>query len=289
MIREKYFAKGQTCPVLISCGQDPRSPHEQRRSATASASTTIWRPARRRSTSSERAHRLPMPRARARARRRHVWRSHEARSRSANSWAITPAMRAAAHHKTGALLSPRSIIHTCPTVAAAMELYGRARRGEGGDDLDEIEKRASPACRRVEPQAASAVSQRISIKHVRGTRQPAAMLAAIANPAPMPAAGSSSSTKNRSSDIHAVIWAMCTRCDPPNDIDYIHGAWSTRSIRCCDPRLMKNNRPSVNACRPWGWKDEFPRQRSKSRSSEPGHDPLARIFRDISNYRKTSR
>ncbi|HTK35333.1 MAG TPA: UbiD family decarboxylase [Caulobacteraceae bacterium] len=54
------------------------------------------------------------------------------------------------------------------------------------------------------------------------------------------------------SNIHDVIWAMSTRCDPPNDIDYIRRAWSTP----LDPMLTgppwENNRAVVDACRPWG-------------------------------------
>jgi len=61
------------------------------------------------------------------------------------------------------------------------------------------------------------------------------------------------------SNIHDVIWAMSTRCDPAKDIDYIHGLWSTP----LDPLLREppyeNNRAIVNACRPWAWKDQFPR------------------------------
>ena len=61
------------------------------------------------------------------------------------------------------------------------------------------------------------------------------------------------------SNIFDVIWAMSTRCDPPEDIDYIRRAWSTP----LDPLLRKppyyNNRAIVDACRPWGWKDEFPK------------------------------
>ncbi len=55
-----------------------------------------------------------------------------------------------------------------------------------------------------------------------------------------------------------VIWAMSTRCDPPNDIDFIRRAWSTP----LDPLLrappFENNRAVVDACKPWGWKDAFP-------------------------------
>jgi len=61
------------------------------------------------------------------------------------------------------------------------------------------------------------------------------------------------------SNLNDVIWAMSTRCDPPNDIDYIRGHWSTP----LDPMLRtapyENNRAIVNACKPWGWKDEFPK------------------------------
>jgi 4-hydroxy-3-polyprenylbenzoate decarboxylase len=60
------------------------------------------------------------------------------------------------------------------------------------------------------------------------------------------------------SNIHDVIWAMSTRCDPPNDTDYIRGAWSTP----LDPLLFQapweNNRAIVNACRPWGRISSFP-------------------------------
>jgi 4-hydroxy-3-polyprenylbenzoate decarboxylase len=60
------------------------------------------------------------------------------------------------------------------------------------------------------------------------------------------------------SNIHDVIWAMSTRCDPPNDIDYIRNCWSTP----LDPMLTgppwQNNRAVVDACRPWGRLATFP-------------------------------
>ncbi len=59
-------------------------------------------------------------------------------------------------------------------------------------------------------------------------------------------------------DMFDVIWAVSTRCDPPNDIDFIRRAWSTP----LDPLLQgppyENNRAIVDACRPYGWKDKFP-------------------------------
>jgi 4-hydroxy-3-polyprenylbenzoate decarboxylase len=61
------------------------------------------------------------------------------------------------------------------------------------------------------------------------------------------------------SNIHDVIWAMSTRCDPAADIEVLHRLWSTP----LDPLLRappyESNRAVIDACRPWGWKDEFPR------------------------------
>ena len=61
------------------------------------------------------------------------------------------------------------------------------------------------------------------------------------------------------SNMFDVVWAMSTRCDPPEDIQYIKRSWSTP----LDPLLREppwhNNRAIVDACRPYGWKDEFPK------------------------------
>ncbi len=61
------------------------------------------------------------------------------------------------------------------------------------------------------------------------------------------------------SNMFDVVWAMSTRCDPPEDIQYIKRAWSTP----LDPLLRtppwQNNRSVVDACRPYDWRDEFPK------------------------------
>ncbi len=60
------------------------------------------------------------------------------------------------------------------------------------------------------------------------------------------------------SSIHDVTWAMATRCDPAEDIDIVRGAWSGP----LDPRKKLgdnyNSRALVDACRPFEWIDEFP-------------------------------
>lgn len=55
-----------------------------------------------------------------------------------------------------------------------------------------------------------------------------------------------------------VIWAMASRCDPDEDIDFIRRAWSG----ALDPRKKAgdnfNSRAVVDATRPFDWRNEFP-------------------------------
>ena len=56
-----------------------------------------------------------------------------------------------------------------------------------------------------------------------------------------------------------VLWSMCTRCDPREDVTLLHGAWSTHldpmAYSRDDPR---NSRVVVDACRPFKRRDTFP-------------------------------
>jgi len=60
------------------------------------------------------------------------------------------------------------------------------------------------------------------------------------------------------SNLDQVLWAMCTRCDPVEDIDFIKRAWSGP----LDPRLPKgrtaSSRAIIDACRPFEMLGEFP-------------------------------
>ncbi len=60
------------------------------------------------------------------------------------------------------------------------------------------------------------------------------------------------------SNLFDVNWAMNTRCDPAEDIDVVRNTWSG----ALDPRKKVgdnlNSRALVDACRPFEWKDEFP-------------------------------
>ena len=65
------------------------------------------------------------------------------------------------------------------------------------------------------------------------------------------------------SDLEKLIWAMVTRTDPKESIDFISNAWDSPA----DPRLppeqraIRNNTHSVaviDACKPFHWRDKFP-------------------------------
>jgi 4-hydroxy-3-polyprenylbenzoate decarboxylase len=66
------------------------------------------------------------------------------------------------------------------------------------------------------------------------------------------------------SNLEELMWAMLTRSDPATSIDIIHGCWSTP----LDPRIppwerergnFTNNRAIIDACRPYHWRDQFPK------------------------------
>jgi 4-hydroxy-3-polyprenylbenzoate decarboxylase len=66
------------------------------------------------------------------------------------------------------------------------------------------------------------------------------------------------------SNLEELVWAMLTRSDPASSIDIIRNAWSSP----LDPRLEPerkaigdhtNSRAVIDACRPWHWRDKFPK------------------------------
>ncbi len=64
-------------------------------------------------------------------------------------------------------------------------------------------------------------------------------------------------------NLEELIWAMCTRTDPKESIQFIEGSWDSPA----DPRLPPEKRAIgdmthtvavINACRPFAWRDKFP-------------------------------
>ncbi len=85
------------------------------------------------------------------------------------------------------------------------------------------------------------------------------------------------------SNLKEVLWAMQTRCDPATAVEIIHDAWTSD----LDPRLSPAKRAAgeltvgrllINACRPFAWKDQYPR--SNVSSPQLRHQVTAK-YRDL--------
>jgi UbiD family decarboxylase len=70
-------------------------------------------------------------------------------------------------------------------------------------------------------------------------------------------------------DLDALIWAMLTRTDPKESIQFIEGSWDSPA----DPRIPPQRRSSgnlthsvaiIDACRPFHWRDKFPQTNAPS-------------------------
>lgn len=57
-----------------------------------------------------------------------------------------------------------------------------------------------------------------------------------------------------------VVWAMCTRVDPREDVEILRGCWSTALDPMSYPEghRVLNSRVVIDACRPWATRDKFP-------------------------------
>jgi len=80
-------------------------------------------------------------------------------------------------------------------------------------------------------------------------------------------------------DVSDVMWAMCTRCDPARDIDFIRRAWSGPLDPLLDQESSTNSRAVIDACRPFERLDEFPRvARSSPELIKRVRDKFARVL-----------
>ena len=74
---------------------------------------------------------------------------------------------------------------------------------------------------------------------------------------------------SRLTNLEHVIWAMLTRTDPKESIQFIEGSWESPA----DPRLSPEKRAFgdmthsvavINACKPCHWRDKFPASNAPS-------------------------
>ena len=61
-----------------------------------------------------------------------------------------------------------------------------------------------------------------------------------------------------------VLWALATRWDPKTQTDIIDGCWSGNIDPLLSPEKREehdftNSRAIIDACRPWHWRDKFPK------------------------------
>lgn len=71
------------------------------------------------------------------------------------------------------------------------------------------------------------------------------------------------------SNLEEVMWAVVTRSDPATSIDIINKTWSTPLDPRLEPRKREqgdftNSRAIIDACRPWHWREEFPKVNAPS-------------------------
>jgi 4-hydroxy-3-polyprenylbenzoate decarboxylase len=65
-------------------------------------------------------------------------------------------------------------------------------------------------------------------------------------------------------NLQQVIWAMCTRSDPKRSIQFIEGSWDSPADPAISPEQraagdMTHSVAVIDACKPFRWRDKFPR------------------------------
>ena len=268
-IREKYFAKGQPCPVLISCGQDPILFLCSNAELPYGVSELDYAGGQRGSPVEvvlSELYKLPMPAGAEIVLEGEMYGDKpklegpfgEFMGYYASEASEQPTIRIRrVYHRNDPIITlaipsrPPSNFTVARAVVKAAMIW------------DEMEKAGVPGIQGVWNHEAGAgrLFNVVSIKQMyAGHAKQAGMLAANCRSGIY--AGRWVVVVDEDidpSNIHDVIWAMSTRCDPAEDLEIVHRLWSTP----LDPILRgppyQSNRAVIDACRPWGWKDEFPR------------------------------
>ncbi len=267
-IREKYFARGENCPVLISCGQDPLlfiTSHQEIDLGTSELDYAGGIRGKPIDVIPSEIHGLPIP--------AHAEVVLEGEISATETRSEGPFGEFMGYYASNASEQPivkvkRVYWRTNPILTLAIpsrppENFTFARATVKSAMIwEEVEKAGLPGVQGVWCHEAGAgrLFNVISIKQMYpGHATQAGMLAATCHAGNY--AGRWVVVVDEDIDptnMFDVIWAMSTRCDPPNDIQYIKRSWSTP----LDPLLREppyeNNRAVVDACRPYDWIDDFP-------------------------------
>jgi UbiD family decarboxylase len=81
-------------------------------------------------------------------------------------------------------------------------------------------------------------------------------------------------------DMDQVVWAICTRCDPREDVEILKNCWSTSLDPMAYPpeKRNMNSRMVIDACKPWNRLAEWP---ETVRSSKALDDRIRAKFADV--------
>jgi 4-hydroxy-3-polyprenylbenzoate decarboxylase len=79
-------------------------------------------------------------------------------------------------------------------------------------------------------------------------------------------------------DMFDVMWAVCTRCDPVEDIELIRRAWSGPLDPLLDRASSTNSRAVIDACRPFERLKDFP---MVARASAELREKISAKFADV--------
>jgi 4-hydroxy-3-polyprenylbenzoate decarboxylase len=267
-IREKYWREGKPCPVLISCGHDPLlflAGGNEIRFGLSEYDYAAGHRGEPYDVIESELYRLPMP-AHAEIVLEGAMHPGEAAPEGpfgeftgyyAGGRSEQPVVRVERiYHRNDPILGL-----ACPMVPPSDFSYSKCVM-KAGMIWDEVERAGLGGVRGVWVHEAGCARMFnvISIKQAyAGHAKQAAMLAASCQ---------SGSYLGRfvvvvdedvdPTNLEEVIWAMCTRCDPAEDIDFIRRHWSGP----LDPRLPRgvtwNSRAVIDACRPYDMLGEFP-------------------------------
>ena len=268
LIREKYFEKGEPCPVLVSCGQDPllflagHSEVDQEISEFDYAGGHRGFPFE---TIDSELHSLPIPASSEIVLEGEIY-GDELKTEG-------PFGEFMGYYASDA--SPQPIIKVRRVYYRNDPILMMANPSRPPSNFtfarsavksamiwDEIEKAGLPGVAGIWCHEAGAgrLFNVISIKQMYpGHSKQAAMLAANCHSGNYAGRWVVAVDEDIDpSNIFDVIWALSTRCDPPEDVDFVRNAWSTPLDTMLREAPYQNNRGIIDACRPWGWKNEFP-------------------------------
>lgn len=269
LIREKYFARGKPCPVLISCGQDPILFLCSNAELPISVSEFDYAGGQRGRAVEvvlSELHKLPMPAGAEIVLEGEMYGDHlklegpfgEFMGYYASEASEQPVIRIRrVYHRNDPIITlaipsrPPSNFTLARAVVKAAMIW------------DEMEKAGIPGIAGVWNHEAGAgrLFNVVSIRQMyAGHSRQAGILAATCRSGVY--AGRFVVVVDEDinpSSIHDVIWAMSTRCDPAENIEIIHKLWSTPLDPLLTEPPYQSNRAVIDACRPWERRDDFPK------------------------------